>query len=323
MASIRTTILLAIALLVACFGLAAYLGPEYLGWRGSRSRGDILNVVLGDSRRLFANQFFVKADEYYHSGYYPSMFDNRSAFQTAHIAADTGAVNSKNEGDEHGFLGPPRNWLDAFGRHFFPNRHTHLDEDSPDDLSGSEKVGEILPWLKLSADLDPDNVQTYTVTAYWLWSRMRNVAEANAVLHEGLRNCPRSYEILYEIGRLYQESYHDREGARNVWEQGVRYWLQLDPSITGGNRPIRELVADWITRPTNLAPAQSDDKLSMEQLSTHLAQLEENAGNLPRAIEWLEAAKKVSLTPEPLQDRINLLNSKLGQELNPLLKPLF
>ena len=58
----RTSILLAIALLVACFGMAAHLGPEFLGWRGSRSTGDILNVVLGDSRRLFASQFFTKAD---------------------------------------------------------------------------------------------------------------------------------------------------------------------------------------------------------------------------------------------------------------------
>ncbi len=172
----------------------------------------------------------MKADEYYHSGYYPTIFDDNAAFQTAHMAEDTGAVNSKNQGDEHGFLGPVRNWIDGFGRHFFPDRHTHLDAGGPaDDLSGSQNVREILPWLKLSADLDPDNVQTYTVTAYWLRERMNNVAEAEAVLHEGLRNCPGSYDILFELGRLYYESYHDRERARNVWEEGVRQWLKLDP----------------------------------------------------------------------------------------------
>ena len=30
---------------------------------------------MGDSRQLFANHFFTKADVYFHSGYYPSVFD--------------------------------------------------------------------------------------------------------------------------------------------------------------------------------------------------------------------------------------------------------
>ena len=193
MNSPRTFFLLLLALLVSCFGLAAHLQPQFQGWRGSRATGDIFNVVLGDSRRLFANQFYVKADAYYHSGYYPSMFDDNAAFQTTHMAADTGAVNSKNHGDEDGFLGPRRNWIDAFGRNFFPDRHTHLDGGGPaDNLGNSDEVREILPWLKLSADLDPDNVQTYTVTAFWLRERMNNVKEADAMLHEGLRNCPDS-----------------------------------------------------------------------------------------------------------------------------------
>src|ERR1039457_5485131 len=278
MNSPRTYFLLLLALLVACFGAAARLEPQFQAWRGSRATGDIFNVVLGDSRRMFANSFYVKADEYYHSGYYPTMFDDNAAFQTTHMAADTGAVNDKNHGDEHGFLGPPRNWIDAFGRNFFPDRHTHLDEGGPaDDLSGSEKVGEILPWLQLSADLDPDNVQTYTVTAFWLRTRMNNVKEADAVLHGGLRNCPDSYDTLFELGRLYYESYHDLDRARNVWEEGVRLWLKLDPD------------------------ARKDNRLVMEQLTTHLAKLEEDKGNLPKAIDWFQAAQNVSVSPDVLQ----------------------
>ncbi len=85
------------------------------------------------------------------------------------MAEDTGAVASYNQGEEGDFLGPTRDWIDAFGRHFIPNRHTHLDEGGPaDDLSGSKEVREILPWLKLSAELDPENVKTYVVTAFWL-----------------------------------------------------------------------------------------------------------------------------------------------------------
>ncbi len=85
-------------------------------------------------------------------------------------------------------MGTPRDWLDAFGRHFIPNRHTHLDEGgAAGDLSGSDQVREILPWLKLSTELDPQNVQNYTVTAYWLRQRMHKTDEANQVLLEGLR----------------------------------------------------------------------------------------------------------------------------------------
>jgi hypothetical protein len=320
MYSPRTLRLLLLALLVASFGLAAHLQPQFQfmhladdqkHWTQtpdkqshpqgiSRANGDIFAVVLGDARRLFAQSFYVKADEYYHSGYYPSIFDNNAAFQTVHMAADTGAVDDKNHGDEHGFLGPERNWIDAFGRRFFPDRHTHLDTGGADDnVGGSDEVREILPWLKLSADLDPDNVQTYTVTAYWLRQRMNNVKEADAVLHEGLRNCPDSYDILFELGRLYFDSYHDHERARNVWELGVKKWQRLDPQT------------------------QQENRLIMDQLTTHLAKLEEDAGNLPKAIQWFELAKNYSLTPDAVQQQINRLNWDLYKQFQPVLKPLY
>jgi len=323
MVSPRTYVLILIALLVVCFGTAARLEPDFHAWKGSRSQGDIFRVILGDSTKMFANSFYVKADEYYHSGYYPTIFDDKTAFQTAHMAEDTGSVSSKNHGDEHGFLGPERNWIDAFGRHFFPDRHTHIDEGGADDLSGSQDVREILPWLKLSADLDPDNVQTYTVTAFWLRQRMNNPAEADSVLHQGLQQCPGSYEIYYELGRLYYENYHDRERARNVWEQGVRLWLQLDPATPRGKQPVTELVSDWLAKPKSLTDVQEENELVMDQLTAHLGKLEDDAGNWQKALFWYQAAQRVSETPQSLQNLINRLKFQIGQEFMPLLKPLY
>jgi hypothetical protein len=46
-------------------------------------------------------------------------------------------------------------------------------------------------------------------------------------------------------------------------------------------------------------------------------------GHWTRAIEWLRAGERVSLTPDRIQARIDELNSKLDQELHPLLKPLY
>jgi len=146
---------------------------------------------------------------------------------------------------------------------------------------------------------------------------------ADIVLHDGLQNCPESPELFFELGQLYFQSYHDRERSRNVWEQGVRLWLKLDPEIHPGHRPIRDLVGEWVDRPTNLVPAQQEKSLCMEQLCSHLSKLEEQAGHLPQAIEWLAAAKKVAIRPEGIQKWMDELNYKLSQELNPVLKPLF
>src|ERR1700690_4399759 len=148
MNSAKTPWLLLIALLIFCFGLAANLHPQFQALENSPRQSDnFFSLLLGDSSRIFANSFFVKADAYYHSGFYPTIFDNNEGFKTPHVAEDTGAVTSHNSGGEDvNFMGPPRDWLDAFGRHFIPNRHTHLDEGGPtDDLRTSDNVREILP----------------------------------------------------------------------------------------------------------------------------------------------------------------------------------
>jgi len=62
--------LLLVALLVFCFGVAAKLQPRFEVLERQRHQSDnFFSLLLGDSRRMFANSFFVKADEYYHSGF--------------------------------------------------------------------------------------------------------------------------------------------------------------------------------------------------------------------------------------------------------------
>jgi tetratricopeptide (TPR) repeat protein len=300
MNSPRTLFLLLIALLIFCFGLAANLQPQFQSLESSRKQSDnFFSLLLGDSSRIFANSFFVKADAYYHSGFYPTIFDNNSAFQTPHMAADTGAVASHNQGGEDtSFMGPPRDWIDAFGRHFIPNRHTHLDEGGPtDDLSTSGNVREILPWLKLSAELDPENIKTYVVTAFWLRTRLNKVPEAEQVLREGLRNNPDDPQLLFELGRIYDENYHDTALARNIWEAALRSWARQQPGV-----PQSERLA--------MTNENFDSRFIFEQLQTSLAQLEEKAGNLDAAIARWEQAKLASPTPDEIQKHIDGLRQK-------------
>jgi tetratricopeptide (TPR) repeat protein len=290
----RTLFLLLIALLVLCFGLAADLAPQFQSLENSRHQSDnFFSLLLGDSSRIFANSAFVEADAYYHSGYYPTIFDNNEAFQTPHIAEDTGAVASHNQGEEESFLGPPRDWIDAFGRHFIPNRHTHLDEGGPtDDLSKSQEVREILPWLKLSAELDPENIKTYVVTAFWLRTKLDKVPQAEQVLREGLRHNPNDPQLLFELGRIYFENNHDSTRARNIWEAALRSWARQAPGVPQLER-LKKIRENF------------DDRFMFEQLQTSLAQLEEKAGNRDAAIARWEQAKLASPNPDDIQKHID------------------
>ena len=301
MTTARTYFLLLIALFLLCFGVAAGLVPQFRAYEYRQRQSDnFFSLLLGDSSRVFANSSFVEADAYYHSGFYPTIFDNKAAFQTAHIAEDTGAVASHNQGEETGFMGPPRDWIDAFGRHFIPNRHTHLDEGGPaEDLSGSKEIREILPWLKLSSELDPENVKTYVVTAFWL-TRLEQAPAAEQVLREGMRHNPDNSQLLFELGRIVYENDHDPKRARNIWEAALRSWAREKPGV-----PLEQRLA--------LKNENFDDRFMYEQLQTNLAQLEEKEGNLAAALDRWELAKLASPKPDEIQKHIDELKAKVAK----------
>jgi tetratricopeptide (TPR) repeat protein len=273
-------------LLTVCFCLATDLGAWFQAWQGNRAdSANLMAVAIGDARRMFANHFFIKADAYFHSGFYPTVYDNLQSYKTPHIAEDSGAMKGKNTGDETTFLGKPRNWIDSFGRQFFPSVHTHLTEGGANGEEKEGEVQEILPWMKLSSQLDPKRVETYTVTAYWL-RRIGKPKEAEDFLREGLKENPGNPQLLFDLGRLYAESRQDPVRARNVWEAGLR----------------------------NLNSAPDKDKeenrFVAEQILAALAKLEEQANNPQRAVALLERLKALSPSPETIQKWIDDLEQR-------------
>ena len=271
-------------LVVVCFSLATLLQPRAATWSRSAQSGSVLKVLLGDGRRLFANHFFKQADVSFHSGYYPSIFDQAKKPDAGAMAGGHAGHDEAAHEKEMAFLGQPRDWIEAFGRHFRITEHTHLAE-------GKER--EILPWLRLSAELDPQRVETYTVASFWLCTRLGKVAEAEQFLREGLRSNPNSYEILAELGRLYLMHKHEPDSARNVLELAV---------------------ARWTERNANL---KEPDLHALRQIADFLAGLEEQAGNYPRAIYWFELAKQGSPNPTVLQQRIEEIRQKMGAQPKP------
>jgi len=270
--------LVLLLLLVASFSAATVLQPHAVAWSRRGESDNVLKVALGDGRRLFASQFFVKADVSYHSGYYPSIFDQAQAPKDSrHMTSEEGSAEEEEHERRMNFLGKPRDWIEGFGRHFMVTEHTHLEH-------GDER--EILPWLRISAELDPQRVDTYTVASYWLRSRLNRPAEAEQFLREGIRNNPTSYELLFELGCLYRENYHDASRARNVWELALRRWREQE----GGKKE----------------PNLKD----LERMVVNLGRLEEEAGHYREAINYLELALKVSPRPEALQQQIEELKRK-------------
>jgi len=290
-----TTPLLSLTLLATlAFSLATSLEPWFQGWAGSRAQSSsLVQVALGDSRKLFAKHVFLKADAYFHNGYYPTIYDNSQGYEKAHIAEDMHASSAESEPN---FLGKPRDWVDAFSRHFYPTRHRHIGEpDEPGEQEGHQhdehcahgdhepEAGakgndqrEILPWLRFSAELDPERVETYVVSAYWLRTSMKKVDDAEQFLREGLRANPGNYEILFELGCVYNENRNDPIRARNLWELGLKNWRETEATKPDANVFVYARTLG------------------------NLATLEEKQTNYVRALELLGSLKRVS----PNQDAI-------------------
>jgi len=299
------SILSLVLLGVAAFGLSTWLEPWFQHWAGDRGQsGNALTVLLGDSRRLFARHFYVKADAYFHSGYYPSMFDEPTSSEKLPMTA--GAI----AGHEHGeqcadILGQPKDWIDRFSRHFYPSSHAHLGEGKPgcnephdhdagrqhDPAEEARSAGEereLLPWLRVAAELDPDQPETYVVGSYWMRSRLGKVTEAEQFLREGLRANPGNPEILFELGRIYRENRQDPSRARNLWELALNKWRELEP------------------------PKPQPNRLLYLQLLGNLAKLEEEQRQYGRALKYLKLLKDVSPSKEQIQDWMEELQAKLA-----------
>jgi tetratricopeptide (TPR) repeat protein len=118
------------------------------------------------------------------------------------------------------------------------------------------------------------------VAAYWLRKRLGKVNEAEQFLRDGLKYNPNSYEILFELGRLYRENHHDDVRARNLWELALRRWNERE------------------------AAKKDQDLFGLEQIAINLADVEEHAGNLDAAIKYLQLARKAAPIPEVIDARI-------------------
>lgn len=284
--------LMLVLLVVLAFGLGARVQPQMMRAGAAHDSDNVFKALFGEGRRMFANHFAVKADVYLHSGFYPSIFDQAAqAEEQVAQGNEPGHVHTSecdhdHEHEEHGhegeftnvaghecdtsFMGPPLDWLEALGRKFMVTEHTHLE-------GGKER--DILPWLELSADLDPQRIETYLVTAYWL-ARIGKVSEAEQFLRRGLSANPQSYEILFELGKVRERYYHDPLQARNIWRLALRRWDEVE------------------------AGKEEPNRVACSRILGRLAESYLETGQYLEAIKYFQAAKDYSPSPESLEQRI-------------------
>ena len=115
-------------LLALAFAFAMATGGRLLAWQHSQrpDSNSVLGRLLGESRRAFAFHFFLKADAYFHRGYYPSVFDAPTTERT-HLE-ETARTDANSARHEHTNTHVrARDWLEDFGNHFYPSTHRHLE----------------------------------------------------------------------------------------------------------------------------------------------------------------------------------------------------
>jgi tetratricopeptide (TPR) repeat protein len=220
------------------------------------------------------------ADVYFHSGFYPTMFDVRKKEGPTHldVASHNAAEEAKAEepDEDDNFMGKPKDWIEKLGRNFFPTNHTHLE---------GANAREFLPWLKLSAEMDPHLVGTYVTAAYWLRTRLNKPDEAEQFLREGLRANPDSDEILLELGRVYFYDKKDLRVARNIWELALNKWHQRDQAGQDPNPHAREEILGELVR----ADQQSGDLKKLLVDLEELVKISPNKSSVEKYIEEVKA----------------------------------
>lgn len=280
--------LILILLLVSCFSLATWLEPRHVErLNHGEPSTSALGSLLGDGRKMVADYFNTEADVYFHSGYYPSVFDQARKQEETEKDVMHPGEEPGGDHEEKGFLGEPLDWIDRFSRNFRPTRHTHL---------SGEQIREILPWLTLSAELDPHNVQTYMVTDYWLRNRLGKSDEALDFVRDGLKNNPHSPDLLFALGQIYLEDRKDYFRAKNVFLAAKDWWHKRDDQ----------------------KPDKSDteggakDYLLLERILSGLVKEEEASGNLNQALHYLQELKPDAAEPAGVQRRIDELQAKIN-----------
>ena len=172
-----------------------------------------------------------------------------------------------------------RDWISRLASMIQPDAHVHLEE-------GREK--EMLPWVRMAVEMDPHNIDAYTVGGYWL-RLLDKTDDAERFLREGQRNNPDSFEIYFELGRLYEMDRGEPVKAIRLYELALDRWNRVSQGL------------------------EEPDTLALAQILGRLGAAEEARGELEAALHYYRLLKRFSLNPDGVQARIDGVEERLAR----------
>jgi tetratricopeptide (TPR) repeat protein len=177
---------------VLLWGLAFTLSCR-LAIRGQGAMaGGFLAGLLGQGRSALSAHCFRTADLYFHRG----------------------VTDARETAPADGFFARLHDRVS-------PRNHVH---------TTGRGIAEIMPWLELSIDADPANIEAYLVAAFWLEHEGARADLALRVLNRGQQANPGSYRIQIEKARLYLHQ-GMAEQARHCLDAALAFWPgRLDPA---------------------------------------------------------------------------------------------
>lgn len=171
-------------------------------------------ALLGDVRIMLGNRFYRQADVYFHRGLdyqNPESQLSDSIFARLHNELE-------------------------------PNSHLHAENKS--------EIREIMPWLELTMRINPDDLESQVVAAYWLWRHLERPDLAENVLLRAQRDNPYAFEIQIEKARLYlhQANWPQAQAALNAalgfWEKTGNPEEEADRLAKGEALMMRALLLE-------------------------------------------------------------------------------
>ena len=151
--------------------------------------GTVAAALVGDSRTALGHRCFAQADLYFHRG-------------VAHEAET--AFND--------------DVFQRVSRLVSPGDHVHI-EDS--------RIKDMMPWLWVSLRMDPHNIDTHLVTAFWLANKGGEPDMALELLQEAQASNPRAYAIQIAKGRIYLKQ-QNRVAAERAFGAALAFWPGTD-----------------------------------------------------------------------------------------------
>ncbi len=185
----------------------------------SKKNPDIIQNIFGGFRDTVSAWSIIKGEEYFHSGLpflkAEAFHEGGSALMEERSQATGGASH------EHGETHHGENIIK---KDFFLRVYSSVRLTQDSHLTGVEEK-EVLPWFYTAVLFDPHNITAYLLGGYW-FERLGKPAEALKFLLEGLKNNPRSAQIISAIGEIYyrrhslKEAIEYLERARSLWIEG-------------------------------------------------------------------------------------------------------